>query len=139
MISFKVGTFGYNCGLGCCDFIIDPSYSRFVQTIFLNISFGIPFLLIGGSYSIILASLWKSTSFLRSIRSNYDHYIFAIVRIRLHFNKNKLQFRFRPEKDEELNRKEVRLTVTILFVCLSFAAFVLPLTMLNVFDPGIKS
>ena len=62
----QFGTFGYNCGLGQCDFINTPDHQTFPQTYFVAIAYYVPFLAIVVSYSIIWWYVRASTQYLSS-------------------------------------------------------------------------
>lgn len=68
---FQYGTFGYNCGPGICDFVPMPDEPEGLQTAFLTIAFGVPFLLIIFSYFTIWAHAKTAACYLRNLRSVY--------------------------------------------------------------------
>jgi hypothetical protein len=58
--SLQYGTFGYNCGLGQCDFLTTPDFDNFPQTYFVAVAYYLPCILIVASYSIIW---WEALTF----------------------------------------------------------------------------
>ena len=102
----QYGTFGYNCGLGQCDFINTPEHEDFPQTFFVAIAYYIPFIVIVSSYFIIWIYVRHSTKYLRAAGSGANM--------------------------QQLNARDLRMTWTILLVCFSYFIFVTPGILLSV-------
>jgi hypothetical protein len=105
-VLLQYGTFGYNCGIGQCDFITTPDHVNFPQTFFVAIAYYIPFIVIVSSYFIIWIYVRHSTKYLRAAGSGANM--------------------------QQLNARDLRMTWTILLVCFSYFIFVTPGILLSV-------
>jgi hypothetical protein len=62
----QYGTFGYNCGIEKCDFIVSPDYDDFPQTMYFTIGWLVPLILIVFSYVVIWIYVRKAAQYLRT-------------------------------------------------------------------------
>lgn len=100
-----LGTFGYNCKVGKCDFVPIPDTKPLGRQILYGIGFSIPCILTTLSYVFILYNVLNVNKFLRQNGHS------AIKKA--------------------ISKREIKTTWTLFFICFSYFLFVLPITLIN--------